>query len=312
MPTVSVIMPCYNAARFLSSSVGSVLAQTFTDWELVAVDDGSTDETAAVLESFGDGRIRIIRQANAGVTRARNAGIRAARGHFLAFLDADDTWHPEFLQRMLTAVEQRGEPAIAYCGWQNLGLEGGRGMPFVPPDYENERKTLTLLEGCRWPIHAALLPTGLVRQAGGFDETQRVAEDFDLWLRTATTVPLVRVPDVLAYYHHHGIAQLTLDQARLALYQVRAQQKYLATHPETARVLGWAGRRRLIWEPLLRKGYAAYWSGDLPTARLLFREVMRHAYGRPKDWLYMLPAWLPESWHAALLRWRRTSGERPQ
>ncbi|MEO1766695.1 glycosyltransferase family 2 protein [Thiobacter aerophilum] len=304
MPAISVIMPCYNAARFLPMSVGSVLAQTFSDWELIAVDDGSTDDTAEVLATLPDPRIQIIRQRNRGLPASRNAGLEHATGQFVAFLDADDTWHPEFMEAMVRALETTDRSAIAYCGWQNVGLAEGRGQPFVPPDYETPDKPVNLLKGCRWPVHAAMLPTGLAKAVRGFDEQQKAAEDFDFWLRTAIDVPLVRVARVLAYYHHHGSGQMTRDRAKIARYQVRAQQKFLATHPEIRRQLGRQTVRHVLWGPVLRMGYESYWQRDLPAARRIFREVMKHGYGGLKDWLYMLPAWLPESWHAGLLRVR--------
>lgn len=307
MPAVSIVMPCYNAARFLPTSVGSVLAQTFPDWELIAVDDGSTDDTDAMLDSFGDARIRNLRQENRGLPAARNMGLRAAAGRYVAFLDADDSLHPEFLQEMVDALDRAAGPAIAYCGWQNLGLEGKRGEPFVPPDYEVPEKTMLLLQGCRWPVHAAMLPAEIARNVGGFDEQQKAVEDFDFWLRTATQTPLIRIPRVLAYYHHHGNGQMSRDRAKMARYQIRAQRKFFAAHPEIAKRLGRRAIRDLVWGPVLRMGYESYWARNLSAARAIFREVMKHGYGSPRDWLYMLPAWLPESWHAALLRLRESA-----
>src|ERR1700728_4898735 len=97
IPRVSVIIPSFNRAHCIAASVESVLAQSFQDFELIVVDDGSTDETQQVLARFGD-RIRVIRQDNGGVSAARNAGMRVARGSWIAFQDSDDTWRPEKLQ----------------------------------------------------------------------------------------------------------------------------------------------------------------------------------------------------------------------
>src|SRR5512139_2260386 len=206
-PTVSVIMPCYNAVPHLPASVGSVLAQTFTDWELIAIDDGSCDGTLAWLRAQADTRIRPLTQGNRGVSAARNAGLTAARGAYVSFLDADDTWAPAFLEKMLAALRSRPDAVLAYCGWQNLGLPGGRGEPFVPPDYENAAKAETLFAGCRWPIHAALVKREAVLAAKGFDSALKNAEDYALWLRVAMSAPIVRVGEVLAFYHFHDGTQ---------------------------------------------------------------------------------------------------------
>lgn len=302
-PKVSIVMPCYNAAEHLSRSVASVQAQTFADWELVAVDDGSRDATWAVLEGLRDAdqRIRPFQQPNAGAAAARNRALADARGAYIAFLDADDTWEPGFLQAMLDAMRAAPQAGIAYCGWQNIGLGGGRDEPFVPPDYEHTDKADALLGGCRWPIHAALVRADLIRQAGGFDVGLSSCMDYDLWLRLGTEHPLVRVPQVLAYYHHHGGDQITRNRARVALNHWRAQHKFLQAHPDVAQRLGRRRVRQLTAGELLHRGYVSYWKRDLAAARPIFRAVMKQGYGGWKDWLYMLPAWLPEAWHRRLL-----------
>ncbi len=311
-PAVSIVMPCFNAAAHLPASVGSVQAQTLGDWELIAVDDGSTDATLAWLRTQTDPRIRPLGQTNRGVSAARNVGLAAARGQYVAFLDADDTWAPDFLEKMLAVLQHRTDAVLAYCGWQNVGLPGGRGMPFVPPDYETPAKAEILFAGCRWPIHAALVRRAAVEAAGGFDPTLKNAEDYALWLRVATTAPIVRVPEVLAFYHFHGNGQASGDRARAALQHWQAQRAYLAAHPAFAVALGAARVRALTTGELLKRGYDCYWQRDLPAARRIFRTAMKQGYGTLKDWKYMLPAWLPESWHRRLIGLRSRSGASPQ
>ncbi len=305
-PAVSIIMPCYNAASHLSQSVGSVLAQTRADWELVIVDDGSSDASWQELQRLAaaDPRIRVFHQTNAGAAAARNHGLLQARGAYTAFLDADDTWHPEFLEVTSAALDGAPDAGIAYCGWQNLGLGGGRDEPFIPPDYENEDKVKALLERCRWPIHAALVRTRLVIDSGRFDETLSSCMDYDLWLRIGSIQRLLRVPRVMAYYHHHGGEQITRDRARIAINQWRAKRKYLRAHPEALSELDKKRSRDLTDGELLRRGYASYWKRDLPAARKIFRTVMQQGHGSLKDWVHMLPALLPESWHRRLIRLR--------
>lgn len=310
-PAVSIVMPCYNAAAHLPASVGSVLAQTFPDWELIAVDDGSTDGTQAWLKAQADRRIRTLSQPNRGVSAARNAGLATAKGRYVAFLDADDTWSPHFLEHMLTALESRSDAVLAYCGWQNLGLPGGRGEPFVPPDYENAAKAETLFAGCRWPIHAALVRREAVLAANGFDPTLKNAEDYALWLRVATTAPIVRVPEVLAFYHFHGGEQASGDHARAALQHWQAQRDYLAAHPAFADMFSRGRIRTLTTGELLKRGYACYWQRDLPAARAIFRAVMKQGYGTLSDWKHMLPAWLPASWHRRLIDLRDRNAPTP-
>lgn len=301
IPAVSIIMPCHNAATHLPTSIGSVLVQTFKDWELIAVDDGSTDTTLDWLHAQTDQRIHVHSQTNQGVSAARNAGLANARGRYVAFLDADDTWAPHFLDKMLDALQAKPEAVLAYCGWQNLGLPGKRSEPFVPPDYETPTKAEILFAGCRWPIHAALAKREAVLTAGGFDTRLSNAEDYALWLRIATAAPIVRVPEALVFYHFHSGEQASSNRGRAALHHLQAQQRYLAQHPEFNATLGRKRARTLMFGELLKRGYACYWQRDLLAARQIFRAVMKQGHGTLADWKHMLPAWLPESWHRRLL-----------
>lgn len=305
-PVISIVMPCFNAAAHLHLSIGSVLAQTLQDWELVIVDDGSTDQSwqTLLLLAAKDQRIRIFQQPNAGAAAARNRALREARGAYTAFLDADDTWHPEFLEAMMTALATDPVAGIAYCGWQNIGLSKSRDQPFIPPEYENSSKVESLLGGCRWPIHGALVRTQIIRDVGYFDENLSSCMDYDLWLRLGTLHLLVRVPRVLAYYHHHGGAQITSNRARIALNHWRAQRKFLDANPKIFEALGKERIQQLTNGELLERGYKCYWNRDLVAARKIFRTVMKQRYGTLRDWKYMLPAWLPLSLQQRLIGMR--------
>src|SRR5512135_2445774 len=113
-PIVSIIIPCYNQARYLPLSIGSVQAQSRPDWEIVLVNDGSTDDSAAVAAHFTDPRIRYIYQNNQGLSAARNTGVRAALGRYLAFLDSDDEWASEFLTTCIHTLETNPRLAGVY------------------------------------------------------------------------------------------------------------------------------------------------------------------------------------------------------
>ena len=292
-PAISIVMPCYNGRAHLPRSIASVQAQTCGDWELVVIDDGSRDGSADWVESLGDARIRCIRQANSGVSAARNAGLRAARGARICFLDADDCWEATLLEKLSAALDAQPDAVLAYCGWQNVGLGGGRDLPFVPPDYETPDKAQRLFAGCRWPIHAVMVRADAIQAAGGFDTGLRNAEDYLLWLKIAIPGRIVRVPEVLAKYFFHGQGQASQNKARAALDFLRAQTAHLAADPALRRTLGPAART-LMYDALLQRGYECYWARELADARRIFRAVMRAGYGRPADWRHMPPALLPQ------------------
>jgi GT2 family glycosyltransferase len=299
---ISIIMPCFNAALHLPRSFDSVLGQTYPYFELIAVDDGSRDGTLAWLQAQTDPRIRVISQPNRGVSAARNAGLAAAKGYFVAFLDADDTWAPNFLECMIGAFETDISIGLAYCGWQNIGLPGERGAPFIPPDYEVPDKKAILIANNRWPIHACLTTRELVLASGGFDPRFAIGEDFLLWLEIGCFRHIRRVPAVLAYYFHHNGVQATRDQVR-ATRQVRDVQKaFLQRHPEVISELGRTLVRELTDGRLLLRAYDAYWHRDLATAQPIFRLALRAGGWKLRDLRYLLPSLLPGSLYRRLIK----------
>src|SRR4030067_35161 len=163
---ISVIMPCFNAKKYLREAIESVTGQTYANVELIVVDDGSTDNSMDIAQSYGD-RVILIKQNNKGPSPARNRGLMASKGKFIAFLDADDYWRADLLEKMHAALHN-SDAVEAYCGWQNIGLEGGGGKPYIPPDYESGNKVkLFLQHAAPWPIHAALIKRSALEEVGG-------------------------------------------------------------------------------------------------------------------------------------------------
>lgn len=300
-PLISVIMPCFNAEQHLQQSINSVFNQTYPNLELIVINDGSSDGSLQILKSLSDSRITVLDQPNSGVCKTRNRGILAANGDFIAFLDTDDSWHPECLSKLYQALLDDKSATLAYCGWQNVGLPGGSGQPYVPPDYETMDKLAKLFNNCLWPIHACLNRKQVIIEAGLFDESLLTSEDFLLWLKIGTKYKLTRVPEVLAFYHFHDGVQATQNKERIALNHWYAQQKFLQQNPEIIPILGKRKIRLLMHGGLLHRGFECYWKSDLKAARTIFRKVMMQGYGSIKEWIYMLPSLLPFSLHRSLL-----------
>ncbi len=299
-PSVSVVMPCFNAARHLRASVASALGQSLSDLELIVVDDGSTDESPTILAALDDPRVKVHTQANRGVCEARNAGIALARGQFIAFLDADDTWHADCLRELHAALVHSGA-TLTYCGWQNMGLPGPCGEPYVPPEYDDDSKLLSLFDNCRWPIHACLTRREAIVAAGGFDPRFKTSEDYLLWLKIGKDQPIVRVPRVLAFYHFHDGGQATQDKARVAINHFRAQRAFLDEFPGDARRIPTQARRASMEGRLVQRGLECHWSRDLAHARPIFRTLLLEGHAKLRHWKYVLPAFLPHPVHAFLV-----------
>ncbi|WP_174484057.1 glycosyltransferase family 2 protein [methanotrophic endosymbiont of Bathymodiolus puteoserpentis (Logatchev)] len=300
---ISVIMPCFNAEANIENSILSVLQQTEAHFELIVVDDGSRDTSLTILHQLQgkDSRIKVFSKANEGAGPTRNYGLQHASGEFIAFLDSDDYWDKDFLNIMQSALLQSNTDLV-YCGWQNIGLEGGRGEPFIPPDYENEHKYESFLQGCRWPIHGALTRHAAIDAVGGFDNHLSSCMDYDLWLKIATSHKIHLVPQVLSFYLHHEGEQITKNKARIAFNHWQVQKNFIQQHPDVIDALGNEKIRDLTIGELLRRGYDCYWQRDLVAARTIFKAVMQHHYGSLSDWKYMLPSLLPYSLHQKLLK----------
>ena len=188
---ISVIIPCYNRAHLLPRCLDSVLAQEFRPLEIIVVDDGSTDSTRSLLQGSYPG-IRIISQENKGVSAARNAGISAAKGDWLAFLDSDDTWFPAKLGRQIQAVEASPGSNIVHTDeiWIRNGVR-------VNPQRKHRKYGGSIFKHCL-PLcvispSSVMIHRRVFDQVGLFDETLPVCEDYDLWLRICARMPVLFV-----------------------------------------------------------------------------------------------------------------------
>ena len=186
-PTVSVVIPTFNRGALLDEAIHSVLAQTFDDLELIVVDDGSTDDTRRRVEAHRDPRVRYLHQRNTGLAAARNAGIQAARGSYVAFLDDDDSWQPDKLRRQMELLSARPDVAAVHTGFRWVDQ---RGAP-LDMEYRRPRSRGSLYEDLMFGNvisgsgSSVLVRASCFGKAGMFDPALRAREDQDLWRRLA-------------------------------------------------------------------------------------------------------------------------------
>jgi glycosyltransferase involved in cell wall biosynthesis len=187
-PRLSVVIPAYNAATTIRSAVASTLNQTRPVLEVIVVDDGSTDGTAAAVSALRDPRVRVVSRANGGPSAARNAGIAEARGDLVAFLDSDDLWLPGYAERAVTALSSAANPGFAYT--DAYVFDTGRGQvkrgsamdAIDPPPPDRERFLIALLQR-NFVFTSAAVPATVLAAVGGYDESLTLSEEYDLWLR---------------------------------------------------------------------------------------------------------------------------------
>ena len=293
---ISVIMPCYNAAPYVEEAISSVLRQTYPDTEIIVMDDGSCDTSPDIVGNLvkaHPGRIQLKHQNHLGPYPARNLGLRHARGDFIAFLDADDWWREDCLEKLLNALLHK-DADLTYCGWQNIGKHASNEEPYIPPAYEAVDLTATFLRSCPWPIHAALIRKTTIKAVGGFSERHFSSLDYDLWLRIlAHTTNILRVPEVLAFYRWHGSDQISSAKWRQVLDAVQVRRDFVTRFPEMVSHLSTETIYELVDGQLLKEAYRAYWKRDLANAQKLFHAAFTARAWRARDLKYLLPAILP-------------------
>ncbi len=300
MDTISVVMPCYNSERYIAEAIGSVVNQTSQAAELIIVDDGSTDRSLEICQQISKkyvGQIKVYTQNNAGPYPARNLGLKYAGGDFIAFLDADDYWHKDFLTLLLHEIK-KNKVDIAYCGWQNVGkVDQNRGNPYIPPAYEDTDVVRSFLGNCPWPIHAALMKREIIEKIGGFSERYFTSLDYDLWIRSlSVTQKIARVPEVLAFYRWHDSGQISAVKSRQVIDAWRVRRDFARNNPDLVSHIPKVELEELINKDLLENAYASYWKRDFNTAKKLFFKAFSIGYWKTKDLKYLILCILPALW----------------
>jgi glycosyltransferase involved in cell wall biosynthesis len=274
-PVVSVMLPVYNAGRYLAEALDSVLAQTLRDFEIIAIDDGSKDNSLTILQGYAarDERVRVLSRPNRGVIPTRNEALAIARGEFFAAQDADDISLPQRFARQVEYL--RAHPAVLAVGTWFEAMDGaGRRLRTYAPPTTHEEIDRLLLKG-----HAALcqptymLRTSAVREIGGFDETLKSAEEVDIALRLAERGRLACLPEVLVRYRIHDASvsvQIREDMhaaAREACSRAWARRGITGEFEPTSPGRHDGTRRgKAAW--LLACGWWAFNSGERRTAAI--------------------------------------------
>jgi glycosyltransferase involved in cell wall biosynthesis len=268
--SVSVVLPVRDGERFVREAVESVLAQTYADLELIVVDDGSTDGTAAALAGFRDERLRVLRQEPSGLVAALRRGVAEARAPLVARMDADDVSEPARLERQVELLERRPRVGMA-ATWTAVIDEEGRELrrEVLPPAHEDLARRLLL----RNPFQhgSVVVRRDALEAAGGYRDDYGANEDYDLWRRLARSWELACVPEVLYRYRVHAGAVTQTDPERIAQRERLRDELWRDYDARAYDVRGTIARARAA-ELEIRAGLEA-------DQRALAREALRR--GRP-------------------------------
>ncbi len=226
-PSVSVIMPVYNAEAYVAESIASILGQTYTDVELIVVDDGSTDRSREVVRSFTDPRLIHIEQANSGVAAALNTALANSKGALIARQDADDVAMPARLERQVQRF--RNEPELVICGtWATITDATGRPTGAHEHPVDDAHIRYGLLFDSQFVSSSVMLRASALAEVGPFDTDQRVFEDYDLWSRVARTGRAANLPEHLVKYRvvGTGLSHTTRNADERVVEQRRRNLRY--------------------------------------------------------------------------------------
>ena len=300
MPHVSIVIPVFNASSLIGLALRSVFAQTFTDFEVIVVDDGSEDrqELTAVLTEFS-GRLEYIRQPNGGPARARNTGIARASGELVAFLDADDEWLPEKLARQVDYFRRYPETGLLHTAVVGGTRRGSIGDG--PP-----RRAFCEVFHTEYFINTltVMMPRRVLEETGGFDERREIhVEDWDLWLRVAAQHPLGYISTPLAYHRRGGLMSRQIERTYAAQVLVMGKNRALCQH---ACALYRAAPRRCERARLhvLHRdwGHDRLEAGDRRGARAQFHRALARAPFDGRTLRLYLSSFASERWRARARR----------
>ncbi|HUO05424.1 MAG TPA: glycosyltransferase [Candidatus Binataceae bacterium] len=298
MPRVSVIIPVYNSEKTIAAAIDSVLGQTYRDFEIIAVDDGSADSSREILGRYQD-RVKILAQKNRGPSAARNYGVRESAGEYLAFLDADDRWYPTMLATMVEVLDAASDCVLAYS---DLSLIDSEGRP-LDTTLVGDRGAPTVEDMLRqlWPImpSAVVMRRRAFDRAGGFPEPLTSFEDVYFWLLVREIGPMLYVPEVLGewrFAHFPNPLKAGGGQEFAGqMFDHMLRERYGVsglTHVEA--------RRRAPRSILGFIGLHALKEGDRARARRAFARAIEFDRYRVKNYLRYIRTFLPAPLASAL------------
>jgi glycosyltransferase involved in cell wall biosynthesis len=275
MPYVSVVIPAYNQAHFLGEAIQSVLNQTFRNFEIIVVDDGSTDDTPLVAQQFSD-HIKYIRQENKGLSGARNTAIRHASAEIIALLDSDDLWEPEFLDKMINCLKQNPQAGAVYCGFKWIDAEGRiMGNPNVRVVSPELFYKTIICEG-NWLVPCAVVfRKHLAEKVGLFDESLSPVADAQLWTKLSAHASFVGLPEALVRYRRHGNNMSNDPKYMVAAIYQRTEKLFGSPIGDAS---SWSVLKRCAYTKVFLAGAKRYLAfGDANTSADYIEELTRVA-----------------------------------
>lgn len=296
-PKVSVIIPAYNSSRYLAETIESVLAQSYREFEVIVVDDGSTDETLAVAQRFAP-TVRALTKANGGPASARNLAMQHASGDYLAFLDSDDLWVADKLEKQVAFLESNPQVALCYGQAVMFSGEADQKIERERIGYTGEASFALLLLGDFLPNSTVVLRSTCRERVGWLNEDRELiaGEDYEYWLRVAKEFPLAGLSEVLAYYRLRDGSLLgdgadTEKGLRLSLAVLSSVEKLYPRMWDESGI----EKQRLLARLHIRAGFAWKQRGQWRRCFIKFRDALR-LNASPRVLRWIIAATLLKRW----------------
>ena len=303
---VSVVIPTYNSAQYLSEAVDSVLRQSYSDFEIIIVDDASTDITGELLNKYlNNQKVSVMRlDICSGPAAARNAGLNMSKGDIIAFLDADDVWLPEKLDRQVQALKKDPESGWAYCNGlvvdQNL-----KKMYYITERWNQTEGMIyedILLKSLWVPISSVVIKREVFTHCGPFDPDLRTVEDLDLFLRIARNYKCTYLKDPLFNYRVHN-SNLSRIEERMEVGRLKVLDKLIDLHPEYESELRHIHHRSV--------GIGMLWMRERKRARMHFLKAAYYRRGDYKVWAGLVLAIMPSPVLDMIIKTKKRYIKRP-
>jgi glycosyltransferase involved in cell wall biosynthesis len=299
-------MPCFNSAKFVKQAIDSALNQTFTKFELLIIDDGSTDNTLTIIKriSQNDHRIRIFSRPNRGISATRNFGLEQAKGEYISFLDSDDYWHSEKLKLQVATLEEYPNAILCYSRFLVWNNKNGF---YETPDKIYESKEIMndidevfsgwmyikLLEDVYTWTGTILVRRHALKNAGGFNQDLVIGEDHDLWIRLSRIGHFKKLAAPLALYRENqdSITNKLHSQNYSAIVFENAVKQFGLKNPDGTGISS-AHANDLRYKKWFRFAYQHFWGGNAKIARSAFLECFRYRI-KLRNIGYLLATYLP-------------------
>ena len=260
MPKVSVVIPAYNAVDYLIKTLENVFDQTFTDFEVIVIDDGSSDRTIESISNLTNPNLKIVRQANQGVAVARNKGIELASGEYIAFLDSDDLWHPTKLEKQVQCLDTNPEVGLVNTWIKNIDEHGNELSIVQAPEVEGNVWNQIIEENIILCGSIPMIRRSCFEKVGVFDFELLSAEDWDMWIRLAAKYSFALVKEPLVLYRQH-LKSKSRNLDKHLHYRLKIIDKTFQSVPPQLQYLKDRAYGRaylsIAWKPLMQQDYQA-------------------------------------------------------